>query len=120
MARPARVVAQGHPHQVMQRENHKRKVFFCDSIYEAYLELFAEVGLKRAEARRRACRTGRPLRPGVSVAPWRRVGKEPRETEAGAHKFAGDELSIVSPDIAMGSVPLPAIGDCMSAGRTLQ
>ena len=73
MARFARVLASGNAHQVMQRENHRRKVPFRDSDCEAYLELFAEVGLKRAEARQRACRTGRPLGSGPYVA---RLGAE--------------------------------------------
>ena len=39
MARTARVVASGYPHQVVQRGNRRMKTFFGDEDYEAYLSL---------------------------------------------------------------------------------
>ena len=42
MARIARVVAEGMPHHITQRGNRRRKVFFSNGDYTAYMELMAE------------------------------------------------------------------------------
>ncbi|MFH1743198.1 MAG: transposase [bacterium] len=42
MARIARVVAPGIPHQITQCGNRRQEVFFCDADYKAYLALVAE------------------------------------------------------------------------------
>jgi putative transposase len=42
MARLARVVAPGLPHQVTQRGNRRQQTFFCDEDYESYLLLMAQ------------------------------------------------------------------------------
>ncbi len=42
MARLARVIAPGVPHQITQRGNRRQETFFCEADYEAYIELMAE------------------------------------------------------------------------------
>jgi putative transposase len=42
MARLARVVAPGIPHNVTQRGNRRQQTFFNDEDYQAYLELMSE------------------------------------------------------------------------------
>jgi putative transposase len=47
MARIARAVAPGMPHQVKQRGNRRHKTFFREADYQACLELMAEWCQKR-------------------------------------------------------------------------
>lgn len=47
MARIARVVAPGIPHQVTQRGNWREQTFFNDEDYQAYLGLMSEIGIKQ-------------------------------------------------------------------------
>ena len=48
MARFARVVAPGYPHQVTQRGNRRQQVFFCEEDYQVYIELMREWCAKHA------------------------------------------------------------------------
>jgi hypothetical protein len=42
MARLARVVAPGFPHNITQRGNRRQQTFFCDEDYQRYVDLMAE------------------------------------------------------------------------------
>ena len=53
MARIARVVFPGIPHQVTQRGNRRQETFFCDEDYAAYLDLMAEISCVSPELRNR-------------------------------------------------------------------
>src|SRR4051812_14741131 len=41
MSRIARIIVPGIPHHVTQRGNRRQRTFFCDTDYEAYLNLLA-------------------------------------------------------------------------------
>jgi REP element-mobilizing transposase RayT len=42
MARLARVVAPGFPHHITQRGNRRQQTFFCDEVYQRYVDLIAD------------------------------------------------------------------------------
>ena len=42
MPRMARLVVPGYPHHVTQRGNRRQRTFFCDSDYQAYIDLLAK------------------------------------------------------------------------------
>jgi hypothetical protein len=76
MARIARVVSPGVPHQLRQRGNRRQQTFFCDDDYSAYIELMAEWCtrnfLSKLEAAlRRPMRRAKPGPKGPPSAPGR-------------------------------------------------